>query len=134
MLREPQSMTEVVYYTQRAIGKGSARAWVYKADCPKCKKAKMGKPVGSNGKVKIRAKEYICPACSYAVEKVAYEETLTCDIQYVCPKCSFKGETSVPYKRKTFQGVKAIVFQCEKCKEKIPVTKKLKEAEEPDDD
>jgi uncharacterized CHY-type Zn-finger protein len=135
ILKEPQSMNEVVYFTQRAVGSGNAKAWVYKGDCPKCGKAKMSKPVDEKtGKTKIRAKEYVCPACKYTVEKQEYEDTLQCEIKYTCPKCKFTGETKVPYKRKSFEGMKAIVFLCEKCKEKIPITKKMKEKGEPDED
>ena len=123
----------MVYFTQRAVDTGFVKAWVYKGQCPKCKKGIMGKPVDAKtGKVKIRAKEYICPACNYTVEKQACEDTLECEIKYTCPKCKFVGEASVPYKRKKFEGVPAIVFLCEKCKTKIPITKKLKEAGEPD--
>ncbi len=120
-------MGELVYFTQRAVGKGNVKAWVYRGDCPKCGKAKMGKPVGDKGKVKIRAKEYVCPACGYTVEKKEHEETLTCDVKYTCPECGNTSETSVPYKRKKFQGMDAVVFQCGKCNAKIPITKKMKE-------
>jgi predicted RNA-binding Zn-ribbon protein involved in translation (DUF1610 family) len=133
MVKEPQSMDELVYFTQRAVGKGNVRAWVYKGDCPKCKKAKMGKPVGSDGKVKIRAKEYVCPACGYTAEKKSYEETLFCEIQYTCPECGNKSDTTVPYKRKPYQGVPSVVFQCGKCNAKIPITKKMKEKGESSD-
>ena len=131
MVREPQSMDELIYFTQRAVGPGNAKAWVYRGDCPKCGKAKMGKPTGPGGKVKIRAKEYVCPACNYTVEKKEYEDTLHCEIRYVCPSCKYSGEITVPYRRKKFDGMDAIVFLCEKCKTKIPVTKKLKEKGEP---
>jgi uncharacterized CHY-type Zn-finger protein len=127
-------MDELVYFTQRAVGKGNVKAWVYRGDCPKCGKAKMGKPVGSDGKVKIRAKEYVCPACKHTVEKQAYEDTLTCEVKYACPSCGNVADIAVPYKRKKFEGVSAIVFLCGKCKSKIPITKKMKEAGEPDDE
>ncbi len=100
----------------------------------------MAKPKGDKGKVMIRAKEYVCPACNYTVEKEAYEDTLSCSIQYVCPACTYAGDATVPFKRKTWQGVKAIVFECAQCKEKTGVTKKMKNAkkkesaQEPDDD
>jgi uncharacterized CHY-type Zn-finger protein len=127
-------MEELIYFTQRQVGKGNARAWVYKGPCPKCGKGLMGKPVDEKtGKVKIRAKEYVCPECSYTVEKKAYEETLECEIKYTCPECGNDGEAKVPFKRKTFQGMKAVVFQCGKCKAKIPITKKMKEKGEKDD-
>ena len=124
-LKQPESMDECVYFTRRTIGKGNVMAWIFKEKCPKCGKAMMGKPV-EKGKVKIRAKEYVCPACNYTVPKQEYEETLTVNVAYTCPHCSNKGETQTPFKRKTFEGAKAIVFQCEKCKQKIPITKKMK--------
>ena len=133
-LKQPSSMDECIYFTRRTLmGAGKAMAWAIKQPCPKCKKAMMGKPV-DGGKVKIRAKEYVCPACSYTAEKLEYEATLTCDIIYTCPKCKHEGEASVPYKRKAWQGVKAIVFECGKCKEKLGITKKLKEGKKKDED
>lgn len=135
MVTEPESMDQLVYFTQRAVGKGDVRAWVYKGRCSKCGKGLMSKPVDSKtGKVKIRAKEYVCPECGNTEEKKAHEETLECEIKYTCPECGNKGETAVPYKRKNFQGVPSVVFQCGKCKAKIPITKKMKEKGEPDDD
>jgi len=137
-LRQPESTSECVYFTRRAVDKGFAMCWVFKEKCPKCGKAMMGKPV-EKGKVKIRAKEYICPACNHTVEKTAYEDTLTANVNYTCPHCSNKGETTIPFKRKSFEGVKALVFLCDKCKQKIPITKKMKtvgkkEEEAPDDE
>jgi ssDNA-binding Zn-finger/Zn-ribbon topoisomerase 1 len=125
-LKFPDSMDECIYFTRRVIGKGKIVAWVFREDCPKCKKALMGKPKGDEGNIKIRAKEYVCPACNYTVSKEEYEPTLTCSIQYTCPKCGNQGEAQTPYKRKTFEGVPSIVFQCSKCNEKIGITKKMK--------
>jgi len=122
---EPESMEDIVYFTNRSIGSGSARAWVFKRECPKCGEM-MGKPKGSNGKVKIRAKEYVCYKCNHTEEKQEYEESLTANIKYVCPQCSHEGETQIPFKRKTFKGAKALVFECSECSEKIPITKKMK--------
>ena len=123
----PESVNECIYFTNRTLGdSGKAIAWVYKKDCPKCKKAKMGKPV-EKGKVKIRAKEYICPECGFTEEKVEHEDTLTVEIQYKCPYCGDEGEATTQYKRKTFEGVKAYVFECNKCGKKIGITKKMKE-------
>lgn len=134
-LKEPESMEELVYFTNRIIGNGSVKAWVYKELCPKCKKEKMGKPK-EGGKVKIRAKEYTCASCGYTVEKEAYEDTLKCQIKYVCPKCKFSGEAEVPFERKKLKvfdeekqkkvTVDAVVFSCGKCNEKITITKKMK--------
>ncbi len=126
-LKEPESMEELVYFTRRTIGeKGKVKAWAYKIKCPKCHKALMGKPV-ENGKVKIRATIYECPNCGYTESKAEHEKKLQLEIKYTCPFCEHKGETTIPYKRKTWQGVKAFVFQCESCGEKIGITKKMKE-------
>lgn len=126
-LRQPESMEECVYFTRRAVDSGNVMCWVFREKCPKCGKGIMGKPRDpKTGDVKIRAKEYVCPECGHTVEKQAYEDTLTANVSYTCPHCSFSGETTIPYKRKTFEGVKALVFECGKCKAKIPVTKKMK--------
>ena len=93
MVTEPSSMDELVYFTNRKVGDGNVMAWVYRNECPKCGKAKMGKPKDEKtGKPKIRAKEYVCPECSNTVEKEEYEETLMCEIKYTCPKCKHQGE------------------------------------------
>ena len=128
-LKKPESMEEVIYITRRAIDDGRVMAWVYKKECKQCGKAKMGKPV-EKGKVKIRAKEYVCPACNHTVEKNEYEETLDVEIEYTCPHCKHEGETTTQFKRKSFKGAKAIVFKCEKCNEDIPITKKMKKTKE----
>lgn len=130
----PNSMDECVYFTRRSLDDGSggfagkAVSWVLKEDCPKCHKAKMGKPRGKDGHVMIRATEYVCPhaSCAYTVAKKDYEDTLTCNIIYTCPYCKKAGETQVPYVRKTFDGVKAVVFDCQHCKKKLGISKKMK--------
>ena len=129
-LKEPESMDECFYFTNRTIedGKGNAMSWVFRPDCPKCGKAKMGKPVDAKtGKVKTRAKEYVCPACHYEVPMEEFSDTLIMNIKYTCPYCGNEGEATTQYKLKTFKGVKAYVFECSKCKEKIGITKKMKE-------
>lgn len=134
MVTEPESMEQLIYYTQRTVGKGKVRAWVYRDKCPKCGKGMMGKPVDEKtGKIKIRSKQYRCPECRYTVDKKEYEETLESEIQYTCPECGYTGETAVPFKRKTFKGMKAIVFLCDKCGAKIPITKKMKEKRDSED-
>ncbi len=142
-LKHPESMDECIYFTRRADGAGKTMCWVFKEKCPKCGKALMGKPVDDKtGSVKIRAKEYVCPNCKHTEEKVAYEEKLTANIAYTCPKCKHNGEIQILYKRKTVDGVKALVYNCQKCGEKLLVTKKMKvpkkkgaaEDEAPDDD
>ena len=128
-LVEPKSMEECVYFTNRAVGEnftGFVRCWVLREKCPKCKKAFMGKPV-ENGKIKIRAAEYVCPECGYSEEKTFYEEKLTANIDYTCPKCQFKGQTQMLFKRKSVLGVKTLRFNCEKCQETIDITKKMKQ-------
>ncbi|MBI4448727.1 hypothetical protein HY641_01725 [Candidatus Woesearchaeota archaeon] len=137
MVTLPGSMDDLVYFTSRGIGKtGHAKAWAYRALCPKCKKAKMGKPVGKDGSVKIRAKEYVCPACMYTIEKQEYEEGLTFEVIYICPKCGKKGEAAVPFKRKKVRifdeeedkemMVESVRFPCANCKGNIDVVKKMK--------
>jgi len=124
-MKEPESMDECIYFTNRAADNGRITAWVMKADCPACGADKMGKPV-VKGKVKIRAKEYVCPACGYTEEKTEHEEKLTVQIKYTCPHCRDVGEAETPYIRKTFKGVPSYVFICNGCGEKIGITKKMK--------
>ncbi|MGV8162522.1 MAG: hypothetical protein ACP5N2_04295 [Candidatus Nanoarchaeia archaeon] len=130
-LKEPESMDELVYFTRRATVDGTLRAWAFREICPKCKKSMMGKPKDSKtGKIKIRDKEYICPACKYAVPAQEYEDTLTLNIDYTCGACKKSGQIAVPFKRKTYMGAKAVVFECQSCKKKIPITKKMKETKD----
>jgi len=135
-LKQPQSMDECLYFTRRELANnGSLFAWVYKKTCPKCKKAKMGKPV-EKGKVKIRAEEYVCPSCGFIESKIPHEESCMLDVVYKCPKCGNESEATIPYKRKKVmlfdeetqkkKSADAFVFECGKCREKIPITKKLK--------
>jgi predicted RNA-binding Zn-ribbon protein involved in translation (DUF1610 family) len=137
MVKIPNSMNELIYFTKRSYGeKGKVMAWAYKEMCPECKKGLMGKPVDSKGKVKIRAKEYECPECGLMMTKEDYEPTLTLEATYTCKKCGHEGEASIPFKRKTVKvedeetgkitSCPAFVIICEKCGEKIYVTKKMK--------
>lgn len=126
MLKQPESMDELVYFTRRTlVPKGRITAWAFKMECPKCHKALMGKPV-AKGKVKIRATEYVCPACNYTEQKAEHEKKLKVSVEYTCPKCEHSGETEIPYVRKSWHGVKAFVFECSECGEKIGITKKMK--------
>lgn len=124
-IKMPQSMKEVVYFTNRNWDKGSAKAWALKVECPKCKNALMGKPV-EKGKVKIRSDYYICPECGFREDKKEHESRLLLSVAYVCPYCGHKGEKQTEYKRKSFKGVSAYVFTCDGCQEKIGITKKMK--------
>ena len=121
----PNSMTECLYFTNRSIGKGEVLAWVYRKQCPKCKKAKMGKPV-VKGKVKTRADYYECPACKYTEQKKEHEESLDLEAIYTCPECHKKGESTAKYKRISHKGIQSFVVICQHCTAKIPLTKKLK--------
>jgi predicted RNA-binding Zn-ribbon protein involved in translation (DUF1610 family) len=133
-IREPESMTELVYFSNRTLeGGGLAKVWVYRQDCSKCKKAKMGKPV-EKGKVRIRAKEYVCPSCGNVIEKEEYESGLTAQATYTCPKCKKSGEAELPFKWKNVDGVKCLKIECAGCKNRILITKKMKEKGESDDE
>lgn len=136
-LKFPDSMDECIYFTRRKLGeKGSAVVWVFKEKCSKCKKAIMGKPKGKDGKVKIRAKEYICEACGNIESKAEHEESLSANIQYTCPHCSNKGEVQIPFIRKKVKifneakqkkvSIESLRFQCEACAKDIDITKKMK--------
>ena len=101
------------------------RAWVFKNKCPKCGKT-MGKPVDpKTGKVKKRSDIYVCE-CGNTENVAEVNPTLTVNVDYRCPFCSHEGQTTTLFKRKSWQGVPAFVFECEKCKEKIGITKKMK--------
>jgi ssDNA-binding Zn-finger/Zn-ribbon topoisomerase 1 len=126
-LKKPDSMEECLYFTNRSIGEGSAIAWVYRKECPKCKKGRLGKPIKKNGKADKKADYYECPLCKYQEKNEVVESGLVVEIEYKCPFCGNEGQTTTDYKRKAFEGVPAFVFECEKCHKKIGVTKKLKE-------
>jgi hypothetical protein len=134
---EPESMAELCYMTIRTIGDtGKVRAWARRAMCPKCNKAKMGKPRGKAGKVKIRSKEYHCPECEYIVEKEEYEDTLTVEAMYTCPHCGKDGSGTAPFKRQKIRradpktgkkkSIDCFRIPCEHCGESIDITKKMK--------
>lgn len=125
-LKQPTSMEELVYFTNRSVDNGKAKVWVFKKDCPKCH-ALMGKPKNSKGKVMTRAKEYVCYKCGHSEEKKDYEDSLIANAEYICSGCGHKGEAEIPFKRKNIEGVQTLRFQCEKCGFNIDITKKMKE-------
>ncbi len=140
-LKLPNSMGECLYFSRRTLGDdGRATAWVLKMQCPKCKKGVMAKPRDpKTGKPKIRATEYVCDKCGYSEEKASHQDKLVMNVQYTCPHCQNEGEATTAYKLKSFDGMKAYVFDCSKCKKKIGITKKMKEkkaeaADDSDDD
>jgi predicted RNA-binding Zn-ribbon protein involved in translation (DUF1610 family) len=125
-LEMPDSMDECLYFTRRTLdNNGKIVAWVKRKLCSKCGKARMGKPV-DKGKVKIRAKEYICPGCGHTEDKKEHEESCEMEIVYTCPFCGNQGEATTNYKLRSFEGAKAYVFECGKCAKKIGITKKMK--------
>ncbi|MCK5255545.1 MAG: hypothetical protein KAQ81_05940 [Deltaproteobacteria bacterium] len=129
-LQRPKSMSELAYYTRRAIEhkgkKGKVELWVFKE---KCDCGELPK------KPKMRAKEYICK-CGKICSVDEYEDKLMACIAYTCPACGNSGETKVPFKRKKVTIIKpktgkkkrvdALVFTCDKCDFTINVTKKMK--------
>jgi C4-type Zn-finger protein len=126
-LIQPKSTTELLYFSNRVDGNQRIKAWVYKKDCPSCKKAKMGKPLDpKTGKVKIRSTEYICPSCGYSEEKKKHEESCMLEASYTCGSCGKEGEGTTPYKRKTYMGVPSYIIECQHCGVKLAITKKMK--------
>jgi predicted RNA-binding Zn-ribbon protein involved in translation (DUF1610 family) len=125
-MREPERVDECVYFTRREIGDGKVIVWVFKEKCPACGKALMGKPRGAKGRVKVKAKEYVCPDCGHTIGKKEYEETLTANVKYTCPHCKREGAVSVPFKRKSIHGTQTLRAQCEHCNGDIDITKKMK--------
>lgn len=139
-LREPTNVSECLYFTRRAICSseklvcsGSVKAWVFKEPCVKCKgKMQAVKPESALAK----PREYSCESCGYKIDVKEYEESLLVNIQYTCPKCNASGELQIPYVRKKIKifneeeqkekTADAIQFNCQKCNEKINITKKMK--------
>ena len=118
-------MDDCLYFTRRTLANdGKVIAWVERKTCTDCGQAKMGKPV-EKGKVKVRATEYVCPKCGHTEDKQEHEESCQAKIIYTCPFCKKQGETTASYKRKKFEGVDAIIFECQSCGNKIGVTKKM---------
>ena len=126
-IKKPESVKECVYFTNRIIDSGRAMAWVFRKQCPKCKKGIMGKPQKKSGKVDKKADHYVCYSCGYTEQNEQVENSLVINIEYKCPHCSNESETTTEYKRKSFEGVLSYVFECQKCHKKIGLTKKLKE-------
>lgn len=133
MLKEPSSMEKCVYFTNRTINTGRAMAWVFKKECPKCKKGFMDKPQKKGGKIDKKADYYVCNSCSYTESNEQVENSLVLNVEYKCPHCGNEGQTASEYKRKTFEGVPAYIFECQKCNKKIGLTKKLKEGKKKED-
>ena len=134
-LKEPTSMDECIYSTNRTLGEnGSAMAWVYRPLCPKCKKGRLGKPIKKNGKVDKKADYYECPECKHQIPMEEADKLLKVEVRYTCPYCGNAGEAATEYKRKSFEGVPAYIFICDKCNKKIGITKKMKEGKKKEGD
>ena len=127
-LKKPASVEECVYFTNRTFDSGRAMAWVFRKQCPKCKKDALRKPSTKSGKPDKKSPIYACKSCRYEEKNEDVENSLTINVEYKCPYCGNEGETTTEYIRKTFEGVPSYVFECEKCRKKIGLTKKLKES------
>jgi|SRR3989344_4544930 len=126
-LKKPDSVEECVYFTNRAIGSGRAMAWVLRKECPKCKKDVLRKPSTKSGKPDKKSPIYVCKICRYEEKNEDVEKSLVLNVEYKCPHCGNEGEATSEYKRKSFDGVPSYVFECQKCRRKVGLTKKLKE-------
>ncbi|MEK6950063.1 MAG: hypothetical protein AABX34_07615 [Nanoarchaeota archaeon] len=125
-LKKPNSVEECLYFTNRSIGEGYATAWVYRKECPNCKKNTIGKPIKKNGKADKKADHYECSICKYQESAEQVENSIKVEVQYKCPHCGNEGEATTEYKRKVFEGIPSYVFECGKCNKKIGITKKMK--------
>ena len=125
-LKEPENMDELFYFTRRKLeNDGWIRAWVYKPEAPSGK-GLLSKPTDpKTGRPKVRSDVYVDDAGNeYPVKEI--DPTLTLEIKYKSPYTGKEGETTIPYKRKTYQGVPAFVFEDQEGN-KIPITKKMKQ-------
>ena len=128
-LKKPNSMEECLYFTNRALdNEGFAIAWAYKKLCPKCKEERLGKPIKKNGKPDKKSPNYECIKCKYQETNEETENDLRLEVEYKCPNCGNESMTTTEYIRKTFEGVPSFVFACEKCEQKIGITKKMKKS------
>lgn len=129
MVQLPKSVEEVYYFTFRKFPEGGQiKAWAYKVPCTKCGEGVLAKPKDEKtGKVKIRSKEFVCNKCGFEADKDETEATAKLEAIYTCPHCKKDGESSAPYKRKSYLGVQSYIVECQHCGEKIALTKKLKE-------
>ncbi len=133
-LKKPTSMEECLYFTNRTIDSGRAMAWVFRKECPRCRKGFMSKPQKKGGKVDKKADYYVCNSCGYQESNEQFENGLVLNVEYKCPYCGFEGETNTEYKRKIFEGAPSYVFECQKCKKRIGLTKKMKEKKKKGDE
>ena len=124
-LREPEDMEELFYFTRRKLENGGwVRAWVYKPEAP-TGKGVLSKPINpKTGRVKVRSTIYVDDEGNeYPVKEI--DPTLKLEIKYKSPYTGKEGETTIPYKRKTYKGVPSFVFEDQEGN-KIAITKKMK--------
>ena len=133
-LKIPGSMEGCLYFTNRSIGEGYAKAWAYRPNCPKCKKPSMGKPLKKNGKVDKKADYFECKVCKHYMSNDEAESLARLEVRYKCPHCGNESETAAEYKRKVFEGVPSFVFERGKCGKKIGITKKLKNSKKKEEE
>ena len=125
-LKEPESMDELFYFTRRTLENGGwLRAWVYRPPAP-TGKGLLSKPVDEKtGRPKIRSDVYVDDEGNeYPCKEI--DKTLKVEVKYKSPYTGKEGEALCPFVRKTFQGVKAFVFEDQEGN-KIAITKKMKE-------
>ena len=79
------------------------------------------------GKIDKKAEYYACYSCGYQEPNEQVENSLLINVEYKCPHCGNEGETTSEYKRKVFEGIPSYVFECQQCRKKIGLTKKLKD-------
>ena len=125
-LKEPESMDELFYFTRRTLENGGwIRAWVYRPEAPSGK-GLLSKPVDEKtGRPKVRSTVYVDDEGNeYPCKEI--NKDLKLEIKYKSPHTQKEGETTVPFVRKTYMGVKAFVFEDQEGN-KIAITKKMKE-------
>ena len=125
-MRKPESMDECVYFTRRSIDNGKIMAWVFKKQCSKCGSGFMVKPPNKSGNPDKKSPIYVCNKCGHEEDNTTVESDLVVNVEYTCPHCLHEGQTTTEYKRKKIKGILSYVFECEKCKEQISISKKLK--------
>lgn len=124
----PQQMDDLLYFSNRRLPSGIRMiAWVEKITCEGCKKALMGKPVDEKtGKVKIRSSIFVCPECGREEKKAVHTKKLTMQVRYTDETGKEWKKAETEYKLRTWQGMKAYVFDNEFTGKPMGVTKRLK--------
>jgi predicted RNA-binding Zn-ribbon protein involved in translation (DUF1610 family) len=124
----PDSIDDILNFTNRKLPDGTKIvAYVPRQICPECKKADMGKPINEKtGRPKIRSKTYECPECGYEEPKQSHEDSCEVIVQYTNPEGTELKKTTASYERKTWRGMKSIIFHNEFLDERFGITKRMK--------